>query len=59
MALVRERTIPTERPPIAGEFSANFLWTRGCRVVSVTDPHGRVLGFPDKNRYYFFQAHHL
>jgi len=24
MALVRERTIPTERPPPVGEFSANF-----------------------------------
>jgi len=24
VALVRERTIPTERPPPVGEFSANF-----------------------------------
>jgi hypothetical protein len=24
MALVRERTIPTERPPTVGEVSANF-----------------------------------
>jgi hypothetical protein len=24
MALVRERTIPTERPPLVGEVSANF-----------------------------------
>jgi hypothetical protein len=24
VALVRERTIPTERPPLVGEFSANF-----------------------------------
>jgi hypothetical protein len=25
-------------------------------VVSTTDPHGRILGFLDRNRYYFFQA---
>jgi hypothetical protein len=24
VALVRERTIPTERPPLVGEVSANF-----------------------------------
>jgi hypothetical protein len=29
---------------------------RGCRVVSATDPHGRILGFIDRSRYYFFQA---
>jgi hypothetical protein len=26
VALVRERTIPTERPPLVGEVSANFCW---------------------------------
>jgi hypothetical protein len=41
VALVRERTIPTERPPPVGEVSANFLWIEGCHVVSATDPHGR------------------
>jgi hypothetical protein len=40
VALVRKRTIPD----------------RGCRVVSATDPHGRILGFPDRNRDYFFQV---
>jgi hypothetical protein len=29
---------------------------RGCHVVSATDPHGRILGFLDRSRYYFFQA---
>jgi hypothetical protein len=24
----------------------------GCHVVSVTDPHGRILGFRDRNRYF-------
>jgi hypothetical protein len=25
-------------------------------VVKVTDPHGRILGFLDRNRYNFFQV---
>jgi hypothetical protein len=25
---------------------------RGCHVVSVTDPYGRILGFLDRNRYF-------
>ena len=29
VALVRERTIPTERPPPVGEVSANFPWSSG------------------------------
>jgi hypothetical protein len=31
---------------------------RGCHVVSVTGPYGRILGFLDRSRYYsyFFQA---
>jgi hypothetical protein len=29
---------------------------RGCRVVSATDPYGRILGFLDRSRYYFFQV---
>jgi hypothetical protein len=29
---------------------------RGCRVVSETDPHGRILGFADPSRYFFFQV---
>jgi hypothetical protein len=28
---------------------------RGCRVVSATDPHGRIL-FLDGSRYYFLQV---
>ena len=38
VALVRERTIPTERPPPVGEVSANFLRLEGCHVVSATVP---------------------
>jgi hypothetical protein len=29
---------------------------RGCHMVSVTDPYGRILGFLDRSRYFFFQA---
>jgi hypothetical protein len=29
---------------------------RRCHVVSVTDPYERILGFLDRNRYFFFQA---
>jgi hypothetical protein len=45
-SVVRERTIPTERLPYVGEVSAKFA-ERGCHVVSVTDPYGRILGFLD------------
>jgi hypothetical protein len=34
VAWIRERTIPTELPPLVGEVSANFLRIEGCRVVS-------------------------
>jgi hypothetical protein len=56
VALVQERAIPTERPPLVGEVSANCLRIEGCRMVSATDPHGRILGFLDRSRYFFFQA---
>jgi hypothetical protein len=39
--------------------SAKLLPTfpdRGCRVVSATDPHGRIIGYLDRRRYFFFQA---
>jgi hypothetical protein len=39
-ALVRERTIPTERPPLVGEVVSTFV-DIGCRVVSATDSHCR------------------
>jgi hypothetical protein len=28
---------------------------RRCHVVSVTDLYGRILGFQDRSRYFFFQ----
>jgi hypothetical protein len=56
VAWVRERTIPTERPLLVGEVSANFFADRRCHVVSVTDYYGRILGFLDRSRYFFFQV---
>jgi hypothetical protein len=54
MVWVRERTIPTERPPLVGEVIANFCgW--GYHVVSVTDPYGRILGFIDRSRYFYIK----
>jgi hypothetical protein len=47
VVLVRKRIIPTERPPHVGEVSTTFA-DRGCRVVSATDLHGRILGFLDR-----------
>jgi CBS-domain-containing membrane protein len=29
---------------------------RGCHVVSVTDSYGRIVGFLDRSRYFFYQA---
>jgi hypothetical protein len=31
-------------------------WIEGCRVVSAADPYGRILGFLDRSRHFFFQA---
>jgi hypothetical protein len=40
---------------MAAKLLATFA-DRGCHVVSVTDPYGRILGFIDQNRYFFFQV---
>jgi hypothetical protein len=54
--LVRDRTTPTEWPPLVGEVSANFWGIGGCRVVSAADPYGHILGFLDRRCYFFFQV---
>jgi hypothetical protein len=48
MASVGKGTIPTERPPLVSEVSANFFEDKGCHVVRVTNPYGRILGFLDR-----------
>jgi hypothetical protein len=55
VALVHERTIPTQRPPIVG-VSAKFLRIEGCRMVSTADPYSRNLGFLDRSCCVFFQV---
>jgi hypothetical protein len=51
MVWVRERTIPTERQPLAAKRLPTCA-DRGCHVVSVTDPSGRILGFLNRSRYF-------
>jgi hypothetical protein len=52
MVRVRERTTPTERPLLVGEMIFQLFADRGCHVVSVTNPYGRILGFLDRSRYF-------
>jgi hypothetical protein len=39
--LFRNRSIPTERPPLVDGNLCQLLWIEGRRVVSAADPHGR------------------
>jgi hypothetical protein len=55
VALVREPTVPTERPTLVGEVSAKFA-NKGCLVVSAMDPHSCILCFLDRSRYFCFQV---
>jgi hypothetical protein len=55
VALVLERTIPTERTPLVGEVSANFFADRGFHVVSVTDPHSHILDFLDQIEHLLYE----
>jgi hypothetical protein len=55
VVLVYEQTILTERPPFVGKVSAKFVHTE-CSVVSAMNPRGRILGFLDRSRYFFFQV---
>jgi hypothetical protein len=48
VALVRERSIPTERPPLVSEVSANFCGYRGVAWSVRRIPYGRNLGFLDR-----------
>jgi hypothetical protein len=48
--------------PSDRSLSAKWLPTfvdKGCHVVSVTDPYGRILGFLDRSRYFFHVAPQL
>jgi hypothetical protein len=54
MVLVCKGTILTQRPQLVGVVSTSE--NRGCRMVSVTNPHGHNLGFVDWSHYYFFPS---
>jgi hypothetical protein len=41
--------------PLSAKLVPTFK-DRGCHVASVTDPYGRIIGFPDRSRYFFFQV---
>jgi hypothetical protein len=47
VALVRERTTPKSDRRLSAKLVPNFA-DRGCHVVSVPDPYGRILGFLDR-----------
>jgi hypothetical protein len=55
VALVRERNIPTGRPPLTTKLVPTFA-DSVYQVVSATDPHGRIPGFLDRSHYSSFQA---
>jgi hypothetical protein len=57
VALVREQTIPSDRS-LSAKLVPNFV-DRGCRMVSTTDPHGRILGFLCQSHYFFQVAPQL
>ena len=55
VALVREGTIPTERPPPVGEVSANFYGYRGVTWSAQRIPTAVNLCFLDRSRYFLFK----
>jgi hypothetical protein len=48
VALVSDRTMPTERPPRVGEVSANFCGERGVAWSVRRIPYGCNLGFLER-----------
>ena len=54
VALVRTRTIPTERPPLVGEVSANFCGQRGVTWSAQRVPTAVNLCFLDLEPLLFF-----
>jgi hypothetical protein len=53
VALVRKRTIPTERPPLVGEVSTSLLRAEGVTWSAQRIPTAVNLGFLDLGRYLF------
>jgi hypothetical protein len=51
MVWVRERIHRPSDRRLSAKWSPTFA-DRGCHVVSVTNPYGRILGFLDRSRYF-------
>jgi hypothetical protein len=56
VAVVCNRTIPTERLPLLGEVSANFLQVEGVAWSAQRIPRAVNLGFLDQSRHFFIQV---
>src|SRR5215472_1891076 len=56
MAVVRKRTIPTERPPPVGEVSANFCGQRGVTWSAQRVPTAVNLCFLDLEPLLFYSS---
>jgi hypothetical protein len=56
VAIVRERTGPTERPPLVGEVSCQLLRIEGVAWSAQRIPTVVNLGFLDRSRYFFLQV---
>jgi hypothetical protein len=54
--LVPKQTIPTERPKLVGEVSANFLRIEGVAWSAQRIPTAVNIGFHDRSHYFFFQV---
>jgi hypothetical protein len=55
MVRVRERTIPTELPPLVGEVIANFLRIEGATWSAWRIPSAVFLDFLDRSRYFYIK----
>src|SRR5215510_5488426 len=56
LALFRERTLPTERPPPVDEVSANLCGYRGVTWSAQRIPTAVNLCFLDRSRYFFYSS---
>jgi hypothetical protein len=56
VALVRKRTILTDRPLLVGEVSANLCGLRVLRGERNEFPRPLILVFLDRSRYFFIQV---
>jgi hypothetical protein len=56
VAVVRKRSIPTERPQLVGEVSANLLPVEVVALSAQRIPTAVNFGFLGRSRYFFIQV---